>query len=129
MAILRLELIANGKRESEDLPGCPWACTVMQDNLCFWSFANRFEFGPMDTKDISEVLGLSPAQILKAGDEAIEKLRNSEDFSIITAMAETAQELDRRKHDCSIYLTEASTVTELESLAEESGAIPRSGDE
>ena len=125
MARLRLELVAKGKRESEDLAGCPWACTSAQDGYCFWSFVDRFDFAHMETKEIAEMLSLSPAQVLKAEEEAIQKLKADGNLAIIKLMAQTAQELDRRNHDNSVYMTESSTVSELEGLAEESGAIAR----
>lgn len=123
MALLRLEIIRSGKREMSDMPGCAWSCTSAEDNFCFWSMANRKGFDSMNTKEISEALSLSPAQVDKSEKSALEKLNESGNMEILHLISEQVHDLSVNRVDNSIFISESSSVDEMEGLAKESGAI------
>jgi hypothetical protein len=123
-------MIRNGKREAPDLPGCAWACTSAQDAYCFWAMANREDFGSMTTKEISEALSLSSAQIDKAEQEALQKIKTDEySGQVLQSMLEQVHDLNMNKHDASIYVTGGWGVEQIEGIAKESGAIPQTSDD
>lgn len=129
VALLRLEIMRSGKRETSDMPGCAWSCTSAEDNFCFWSMANREGFDSMNTKEISEALSLSPAQVDKSEKSALEKLNESGNMEILKIISEQVHDLNMNKTDNSIYISESSTVDEMEGLAKESGAISSLSDD
>jgi len=128
LALLRLEIMRSGKREMPDMPGCAWSCTSAEDNFCFWSMANRESFDSMNTKEISEALSLSPAQVDKSEKAALLKLQESGNIEILHLISEQVHDLNMNKNDNSIYISESSTVDEMEGLAKESGAISSASD-
>jgi hypothetical protein len=112
-AIRRQELIAEGKRETPDLPGCPWSCNLAQDHYCSWVTLDRDDFDAMSVKEISSALGLSPAQVDKALQQAIDKLKEPEYEELLQTLARTAQSIDSTKHDNTLYLTYSHTLDGL----------------
>ena len=130
LALLRLEMVRLGKRETADLPGCAWACTSAQDSYCFWSMANRDDFSPMSTKEISEALSLSSAQAVKTEQEALLQIKSNKDSKeVLQNMLEQMHDLNMNQHDDSIYITAAWGVEQIEGIAKESGAIAHTSDD
>lgn len=115
LALMRLELLRSGKRESPELPGCPYAITERQHNYCFWSLADSDDFGPMTTKEICKSLSLTSAQIEKAEKSAIKTLQEMGQYSMIKKWAEAVKDAHDHKHDTeNIYTNEsASALNEI----------------
>lgn len=107
LALVRMELIKAGKRESPDLPGCPYAITERRHNYCFWSLVNSDSFGPMSSKEISKSLSLTSAQIEKAEKSAISSLKDMGHLSILKKWAEAVKDAHEGLHEQeNIYVAE-----------------------
>lgn len=126
LAILRLELIKDGKRETPDLPGCPWYCNVMANNYCFWDYISQSNFDPMSVKEISLVLNLSNTQVDKAEASALEKIKSQSEF--LEALQDVVNTQNYSNDDPLLYFCEAPpTLNEIKELA--GSFIPLADDE
>jgi multidrug efflux pump subunit AcrB len=75
--------------------------------------ADQENFDDHSVKEIASLLGLSPAQIDKALQQAIQKLQSPELQEDLRSLAETAQCLDSIQHDNTPYLTYNYTMAGL----------------
>ena len=98
-AIRRQEDITAGKRETTDLPGCPWSCASAKFNFCFWCLADDDSFDDHSVKEIASLLGLSPAQVDKALSLAIKKLQEPELREELIILSEITQEMNNHNND------------------------------
>lgn len=123
LAMMRLELMKSGKRESPDLPGCPYAITERQHNYCFWSLADSEDFGPMTTKEIGKSLSLTSAQIEKAEKSALNTLKEMGQYTLLKKWAEAVKDAHDYVHDIdNIYTNE--TYSSLCEIAGEDTDLP-----
>ena len=84
LALLRIELVKDFKKESYELAGCPYYIHESTSNYCFWNYTNTDDFELHTTKQMSQLLLISNAQIEKAGDIAvahIDKLKQNPEYA------------------------------------------------
>lgn len=112
LALVRMELIKAGKRESPDLPGCPYAITERRHNYCFWSLADSDSFGAMSSKEISKSLSLTSAQIEKAEKSAVQSLKDMGHLMILKKWAEAVKDAHEGLHEQENIYT-AETLSDL----------------
>ena len=103
-ALRRQEHITAGKRETPDIPGCPWSCASAKFNFCFWCLADDDSFDAHSVKEIAASLALSPAQIDKALSLAIEKLQQPEVKEDLIVLSEIVHDLNNNQDDNTLYL-------------------------
>lgn len=116
LAILRLELIKDGKRETPELPGCPWYCNMMANNYCIWDYLAQPTFDTMSVKEISLVLNLSNTQVDKAEKSALDKIKTDTEF--VEALQDMVNTQNYSHEDPLMYFCEAPpTLNEIKDLA------------
>jgi hypothetical protein len=115
-ALLRIEFVQMGKREGPDLPGCPYYVNDVLSNYCWFNYANQKEFGSHSTKEISQLLALTPAQVEKAERTGTDKLiliRNGEE---IQEMKECVADMNQGVTDDTIYAIGSFSMDVVEEL-------------
>jgi hypothetical protein len=107
LALLRIELVRDFKKESYELAGCPYYIHESTSNYCFWNYTNTDDFEQHTTKQMSQLLLISNAQIEKAGDLAvahIDKLKHDPEYEQeIKDLNEHLIEATRGEADDTIY--------------------------
>lgn len=115
-ALLRIEFVQCGKRESADLPGCPWYVNDALSNYCWFNYAGQKDFSSHSTKEISQFLALTPAQVEKAeksGTEKLELIKNGEE---IQEMKECIADMNQGNTDDTIYAIGSFSMEIVEEL-------------
>lgn len=116
-ALLRIEFVQCGKRETNDLPGCPYYVTDALSNYCWFNYASQKEFGGHSTKEIAQMLALTPAQVEKAEKTGTDKLmliRNGEE---IQEMRECIADINHGDSDDTIYAIGSFSMETIEDLS------------
>jgi hypothetical protein len=115
-ALLRIEFVLCGKRETADLPGCPYYVNDALSNYCWFDYAGQKDFGAHSTKEISQFLALTPAQVEKAEKTGIEKLEAIKSCSEIQEMRECIAEMNQGNADDTIYAIGSFSMEVVEEL-------------
>ena len=115
-ALLRIEFVQCGKRESPELPGCPYYVNDALSNYCWFNYAGQKEFGFHSTKEISQFLALTPAQVEKAEKTGIEKLEMIKNGIEIQEMRECIADLNQGNCDDTIYAIGSFSMEVVEEL-------------
>jgi hypothetical protein len=115
-ALLKLEFIQNGKRDTPDLPGCPYYVNDCMSCFCWFNYANRDEFSAHTTREIAQILNLTPAQIEKAEKSAIEKLTAIKSSEEMLLLQEIVAEMNMGNEDDTIYSIGSFSVAIIEEL-------------
>lgn len=115
-ALLRIEFVQCGKRETSELPGCPYYVNDVLSNYCWFNYAGQKEFGAHSTKEISQFLALTPAQVEKAEKTGIEKLEMIRNGTEIQEMKECIADLNQGNADDTIYAIGSFSMEVVEEL-------------
>lgn len=109
------------RRETDNLPGCPWYVTSAEHGYCFWNLVDSPDgkIDPFPDKEICDLLMLSPAQVDKALNSALSKLRAIKDQPDMQEFKELIIDQIERQSDNTIYLPD-----EFASLAAASSEEP-----
>lgn len=89
LAVLRLKAIRNAGRELTEeeeskLPGCPWAINHQLASYCFFKYMDNFgEEAPPSEAEVAHMLNVSTDTVKKIQKQAIDKMRQSKEFSSI----------------------------------------------
>jgi predicted transcriptional regulator len=115
-ALLRIEFVQCGKRETEDLPGCPYYVTDALSNYCWFNYAAQKEFGSHSTKEIAQMLALTPAQVEKAEKTGTDKLILMKNGEEIQEMRECIADINHGNTDDTIYAIGSFSMEIVEEL-------------
>jgi hypothetical protein len=116
-ALLRIEFVQAGKREGPELPGCPYYVNDVLSHYCWFIYANQKEFSSHSTKEISQFLALTPAQVEKAEKTGVEKLVLLKNSEAIQEIKECIADLNQGNLDNTIYAIGSFSAEVIEELS------------
>lgn len=111
------------RRETDNLPGCPWYVTSAEHGHCFWNLMASPDglVEPFSDKDICDLLMLSQAQVDKAMNSAIAKLRAIKATDEMQELKELIYDRLATQSDDTIYMpgTISEVIDKTPSFSEE----------
>jgi len=121
-SIQAVESEGKRRRETEDLPGCPWYTTSSEHNNCFWSLVSTPDgnIEGFSDKEVCDLLMLTQTQADKSLQSALNKLRNIKDTDMMQELREMIYDkLASVKDDTVYYPDKFNEIIEKSSLTEE----------